>query len=160
MANKIGEQTSNDVRTTFERRSNVARTSFERRPNDVRRLNVVCSFTCGEPLVWTKDKQALDKVYRLGPKKTDQKRNYCREREFLTPTITPWGNFCDRCSHGHLFVTCFFHCFSQGLIDNSLLTSEKNDFDGIPKLSIKLPISNTNFNLEIFPRTNSPPFYY
>tara|TARA_B000000565_G_scaffold220961_1_gene175568 strand:+ start:20 stop:316 length:297 start_codon:yes stop_codon:yes gene_type:complete len=69
------------------------------------------------------------------------------------------SSICSQEQESERNLKCDFHCFSQGLIDNSLLTSEKNDFDGIPKLSIKLPISNTNFNLEIFPRTNSPPFY-
>ena len=69
------------------------------------------------------------------------------------------SNICSQEQESERNLKCDFHCFSQGLIDNSLLTSEKNDFDGMPKLCIKLPISNTNFNLEIFPRTNSPPFY-
>ena len=69
------------------------------------------------------------------------------------------SNICSQEQESERNLKCDFHCFSQGLIDNSLLTSEKNDLDGIPKLSIKLHISNTNFNLEIFPRTNSPPFF-
>ena len=68
-------------------------------------------------------------------------------------------NICSQEQESERNLKCDFHCFSQGLIDDSLLTSEKNDFDGMPKLCIKLPISNTNFNLEIFPRTNSPPFF-
>ena len=44
---------------------------------------------------------------------------------------------------------------------NSFLTSEKNDFDDISKLKHKTYNKcNTNFNLEIFPRTNSPPFFF
>ena len=70
------------------------------------------------------------------------------------------ANICSQEQESERNLKCDFHCFSQALIDDSLLTSEKNDFYGIPKLSIKLPISNTNFNLEIFPRTNSPPFYF
>ena len=69
------------------------------------------------------------------------------------------SNICSQEQESERNLKCDFHCFSQGLIDDSLLTPEKNDFDGIPKLCIKLPISNTNFNLEIFPRTNSPPFF-
>ena len=69
------------------------------------------------------------------------------------------SNICSQEQESERNLKCDFHCISQSLIDNSLLTSEQNDFDGIPKISIKLPISNTNFNLEIFPRTNSPPFY-
>ena len=69
------------------------------------------------------------------------------------------SNICSQEQESERNLKCDFHCFSQGLIDDSLLTSEKNDFDGIPKLCIELPISNTNFNLEIFPRTNSPPFF-
>ncbi len=69
------------------------------------------------------------------------------------------SNICSQEQESERNLKCDFHCFSQGLIDDSLLTSEKNDFDGMPKLCIKLPISNTNFNLEIFPRTNSPPFF-
>ena len=69
------------------------------------------------------------------------------------------SSICSQEQESERNLKCDFHCFSQGLIDNSLLPSEKNDFDSIPKLSIKLPLSNTNFNLEIFPRTNSPPFY-
>ena len=69
------------------------------------------------------------------------------------------ANICSQEQESERNLKCDFHCFSQGLIDDSLLTSEKNDFYGIPKLSIKLPISNTNFSLEIFPRTNSPPFF-
>ena len=69
------------------------------------------------------------------------------------------SNICSQEHESERNLKCDFHCFSQGLVDNSLLTSKKNDFDYTPKLSIKLPISNTNFNLEIFPRTNSPPFY-
>ena len=69
------------------------------------------------------------------------------------------SNICSQDKESKKDLNCDFHCMSLGLIDDSLSTSEKNDFDGIPKISIKLPISNTNFNLEIFPRTNSPPFY-
>ena len=69
------------------------------------------------------------------------------------------SNICSQEQESERNLKCDFHCFSLGLIDDSLLTSEKNDFDGMPKLCIKLPISNTNFNLEIFPRTNSPPFF-
>ena len=69
------------------------------------------------------------------------------------------SNICSQEQESERNLNCDFHCISQGLIDNSLLTSEKNDFDGRSKLSTKLLISNTNFNLEIFPRTNSPPFF-
>ena len=68
------------------------------------------------------------------------------------------SNICSQEQESERNLKCDFHCFSQVVIDNGLLTSEKNDFDGLLKLSIKLLISNTNFNLEIFPRTNSPPF--
>ena len=69
------------------------------------------------------------------------------------------SSICSQEQESERNLKCDFHCFSHGLIDNSLLTSEKNDFDGISKLSIEPLISDTNFNLEIFPRTNSPPFF-
>ena len=69
------------------------------------------------------------------------------------------SNICSQEQESERNLKCDFHCFSQGLIDNSLLTSGKIDFDGKSKLSIKLLIINTNFSLEIFPRTNSPPFF-
>ena len=69
------------------------------------------------------------------------------------------SNICSQEQESERNLKCDFHCISQGLIDDSLLTSEKQNFDDESKLSIKLLISNTNFNLEIFPRTNSPPFF-
>ena len=69
------------------------------------------------------------------------------------------SNICSQEQESERNLNCDFHCISQGLIDNSLLTSEQNDFDGILKLGIKLLINDAKFNLEIFPRTNSPPFF-
>ena len=69
------------------------------------------------------------------------------------------SNICSQEQESDSDLKCDFHCISQDLIDSSLLTSEKNYFDDISKLKIKLLISKSNFNLEIFPRTNSPPFY-
>ena len=54
---------------------------------------------------------------------------------------------------------CDFHCISQNLIDDNFSTSEQNNFDQVSKLKIKFIVSDTNFNLEIFPRINSPPFF-
>jgi hypothetical protein len=69
------------------------------------------------------------------------------------------SNICSQEQESESNLKCDFHCISQGLIDNSFLTSELNDFDDISKLSIKLLINEAKFNLEIFPRTNSPPFF-
>ena len=69
------------------------------------------------------------------------------------------SNICSQEQESERDLKCDLHCISQGLIDDSLLTSEKQNFDDESKLSIKLLIRNINFNLEIFPRTNSPPFF-
>ena len=56
-------------------------------------------------------------------------------------------------------LKCDFHCISNGLLDNGWLISEKKNFDVASKLKIQFIVNKTNFDLEIFPRTNSPPFF-
>ena len=68
------------------------------------------------------------------------------------------SNICSQDKESEKNLNCDFHCISQGLIDDNSLSSGKNNFESVSKLKIKFTISNTNFDLEIFPRTNSPPF--
>ena len=69
------------------------------------------------------------------------------------------SNICSQDKESKKDINCDFHCMSLGLIDDSSLTSGKQNFDDVSKLKIKLIISNTTFDLEIFPRINSPPFF-
>ena len=69
------------------------------------------------------------------------------------------SNICSQDKESKKDLNCDFHCMSLGLIDDSLSTSGKNNFDDVSKLKIEFIISNTNFNLEIFPQVNSPPFF-
>ena len=69
------------------------------------------------------------------------------------------NNICSQDKESKKDLNCDFHCISFGLIDDSLPTSGKNIFDDFSKLKIEFITSNINFNLEIFPRINSPPFF-
>ena len=69
------------------------------------------------------------------------------------------SNICSQDKESEKNLNCDYHCMSLGLIDDSLSTSGKNNFDDVSKLKIEFIISNTNFHLEIFPRVNSPPFF-
>ena len=69
------------------------------------------------------------------------------------------SSICSQEQESESNLKCDFHCIFHGLTDNSLLAFDKNNFYGISKLNISTLITNTNFNLEIFPRTNSPPFF-
>ena len=69
------------------------------------------------------------------------------------------SNICTQDKEQENSFKCDFHCVSQGLIDENWPNSEKNNFDQVSKLKIKFIINSNNFNLEIFPRTNSPPFF-
>ena len=68
-------------------------------------------------------------------------------------------NICSQDKEPKKSSKCDSHCIFSGLIDNNWLTTEKNYYDDIFELKIQLLISNMNFNLEIFPRTNSPPLF-
>ena len=68
-------------------------------------------------------------------------------------------NICSQDKEPKKSLKCDLHCISNGLIDNNWLTTEKNYYDDTSELKIQLLISNMNFNLEIFPRTNSPPLF-
>tara|TARA_Y100000589_G_C26641163_1_gene422109 strand:+ start:112 stop:408 length:297 start_codon:yes stop_codon:yes gene_type:complete len=68
-------------------------------------------------------------------------------------------NICSQDKEPKKSLKCDLHCISNGLIDNKWLTTGKNYFDNISELNIQLLISNINFDLEIFPRTNSPPLF-
>ena len=68
-------------------------------------------------------------------------------------------NICSQEKEPKKSSKCDLHCISNGLIDNNWLTTEKNYYDDTSELKIQLLISNMNFNLEIFPRTNSPPLF-
>jgi len=68
-------------------------------------------------------------------------------------------NICSQDKETKKSLKCDLHCISNGLIDNNWLTTEKNYYDDTSELKIQLLISNMNFNLEIFPRTNSPPLF-
>ena len=68
-------------------------------------------------------------------------------------------NICSQDEEPKKSSKCDLHCISNGLIDNDWLTNEKNYYDDISELKIQLLISNINFDLEIFPRTNSPPLF-
>ena len=68
-------------------------------------------------------------------------------------------NICSQDKEPKKSSKCDSHCIFSGLIDNNWLTTEKNYYDDIFELKIQLLISNINFDLEIFPRTNSPPLF-
>ena len=69
------------------------------------------------------------------------------------------SNICTQDKESENSFNCYFHCISEGLIDDNLSFSGKNYCDQASELKIKFVVSKANFDLEIFPRTNSPPFF-
>ena len=69
------------------------------------------------------------------------------------------SNICKQDKEPQNNFKCDFHCMSQGLVDNDWLISEKNNFGHKALFKIQLTESYINFDLEIFPRTNSPPSF-
>ncbi len=68
-------------------------------------------------------------------------------------------NICSQDKEPKKSSKCDSHCIFSGLIDNNWLTTEKNYYDDISELKIQLLVGSINFDLEIFPRTNSPPLF-
>ena len=69
-------------------------------------------------------------------------------------------NICSQDQESEKNLDCYYHCISQGLIDDIWLNPGKNNFDDIFKLNIQLIKSYSYFHLTIFPRTTSPPISF